>query len=186
MIFRVAIRIELTFYKLLAFGLGVSYAVQVFLTIGGAFKFIPLTGVTLPFISNGGSSILASFIMIGIVQSLYVISESDVAHERRLVAAGADLSEFAGYEDLAEEEYEAGAGDHPEEVFGQSHVVSDEYAYEYERDFDDLAEEDEDEEDEDVEDVDFSAAGLRRKHQIIKQDFYEIRDPDDDRDNPFR
>ncbi|MBQ9030309.1 MAG: FtsW/RodA/SpoVE family cell cycle protein [Parasporobacterium sp.] len=102
MIFRVAIRIEMTFYKLLAFGLGVCYAVQVFLTIGGALKFIPLTGVTLPFISSGGSSMLASFIMLGIIQALYVISESDVAHERRMVAAGADLSEFAGYEDLAE------------------------------------------------------------------------------------
>lgn len=103
MIFRVAIRIESTFYKLLAFGLGVSYAIQVFLTIGGALKFIPLTGVTLPFISSGGSSILASMIMLGIVQSLYVISESDVAHERRMVASGADISEFAGYEDLAED-----------------------------------------------------------------------------------
>ena len=106
MIFRIAIRIELTFYKLLAFGLGVSYAVQVFLTIGGAMKFIPLTGVTLPFISNGGSSILASFIMIGIVQSLYVISESDVAHERLMVAAGVDISQFSGYEDLADDDSE--------------------------------------------------------------------------------
>jgi len=104
MIFRVAIRIELTFYKLLAFGLGVCYAIQVFLTIGGACKFIPLTGVTLPFISSGGSSILASMLMLGIIQALYVISESDVAHERRMVAQGADISEFAGYEDLAERE----------------------------------------------------------------------------------
>ncbi len=104
MIFRVAIRIESTFYKLLAFGLGVSYAIQVFLTIGGALKFIPLTGVTLPFISSGGSSILASMIMLGIIQSLYVISESDVAHERKMVASGADISEFAGYEDLAEDD----------------------------------------------------------------------------------
>lgn len=103
MIFRVAIRIESTFYKLLAFGLGVSYAIQVFLTIGGALKFIPLTGVTLPFISSGGSSILSSMIMLGIIQSLYVISESDVAHERKMVASGADISEFAGYEDLAED-----------------------------------------------------------------------------------
>ena len=55
MILRVAIRIEKSFYKLLAFGLGTSYAIQVFLTIGGAMKFIPLTGVTLPLISSGGS-----------------------------------------------------------------------------------------------------------------------------------
>lgn len=131
MIFRVAIRIELTFYKLLAFGLGVSYAVQVFLTIGGAFKFIPLTGVTLPFISNGGSSILASFIMIGIVQSLYVISESDVAHERRLIAAGADLSEFAGYEDLARDPYDGWAGEEDGSEDGMDNVMFQDEEAEY-------------------------------------------------------
>ena len=102
MIFRVSIRVSMTFYKLLAFGLGVSYAVQVFLTIGGAMKFIPLTGVTLPFVSSGGSSMLASLITLGIVQALYVISESDVAQERRMIAAGVSLSEFDGYEDLKE------------------------------------------------------------------------------------
>ena len=139
MIFRVAIRIELTFYKLLAYGLGVSYAVQVFLTIGGAIKFIPLTGVTLPFISNGGSSILASFIVIGIVQSLYVISESDVAHERRMVAAGVDLSNFAGYEDLAEDPYEQWT---EEEVLDEEPLTDDVYGSddEYDGEYEDAYE----------------------------------------------
>ncbi|MCF0142387.1 MAG: FtsW/RodA/SpoVE family cell cycle protein [Parasporobacterium sp.] len=100
MIFRVAIRVDKPFYKLTAFGLGTAYAFQVFLTIGGALKFIPSTGVNLPFISNGGSSMLASMLMIGIVQALYVISEADVARERQMVADGADLSEFSGYEDV--------------------------------------------------------------------------------------
>jgi len=131
MIFRVALRIELTFYKLLAYGLGVAYAVQVFLTIGGAIKFIPLTGVTLPFISNGGSSILASFIMIGIIQSLYVISESDVAHERRMVAAGVDLSNFAGYEDLAEDPYESWTEEEDND-YGYDDEYGDEEYEEYE------------------------------------------------------
>ncbi len=163
MIFRVAIRIELTFYKLLAFGLGVSYAVQVFLTIGGAFKFIPLTGVTLPFISNGGSSILASFIMIGIVQSLYVISESDVAHERRLVAAGADLSEFAGYEDLARDPYEdwtepePGMDGYYEEEPGYDEDYEDEEAYdrEYDEDYEDEEAYDREYDEDDDEDGDY-------------------------------
>ena len=106
MIFRVSIRVSMTFYKLLAFGLGVSYAVQVFLTIGGAMKFIPLTGVTLPFVSSGGSSMLASLITLGIIQALYVISESDVAQERKMIAAGVSLSEFSGYEDLREPAYD--------------------------------------------------------------------------------
>lgn len=98
MIMRVAIRVNNLFYKLLAFGLGAAYAIQVFLTIGGATKFIPLTGVNLPFISSGGSSLLASMIFIAIIQALYVISEADVEREREMIAGGADISEFEGYQ----------------------------------------------------------------------------------------
>ncbi len=98
MIMRVAIRVNNLFYKLMAFGLGAAYAVQVFLTIGGAIKFIPLTGVNLPFISSGGSSLLASMVFIGIVQALYVISEADVEREREMIADGADISDFEGYQ----------------------------------------------------------------------------------------
>ena len=122
MIFRIAIRIEMTFYKLAAFGMGVAYAIQVFLTVGGAVKFIPLTGVTLPFISSGGSSILASMIMVGIIQALYVISESDVAYERRLVAQGANISEFSGYEDLAPEDDPL-----PDEYYDHDYYYGDAY-----------------------------------------------------------
>ena len=102
MMLRVSMRVNNTFYKLLAFGLATSYAVQVFLTIGGAIKFIPLTGVNLPFISSGGSSLLASMVFIGIIQALYVISEADVEKEREMIATGADLSEFAGFEQFHE------------------------------------------------------------------------------------
>ena len=100
MIFRVAIRVNNTFYKLLAFGLGSAYGFQVFLTIGGTIKFIPLTGVNLPFISSGGSSLLASLIMLGMVQALYVISEADVEREREMIAQGAGIQSFDGYEDM--------------------------------------------------------------------------------------
>ena len=51
MIVNIAIQIKNPFYKLIALGLGTEYAFQVFLTIGGATKFIPLTGVTLPLVS---------------------------------------------------------------------------------------------------------------------------------------
>lgn len=57
--------------KLSAYGLGVTYIFQLFLTIGGNIKFIPLTGVTLPLISYGGSSALATLMMLSLVQSLY-------------------------------------------------------------------------------------------------------------------
>lgn len=59
------------FIKLASYGLGVTYIFQLFLTIGGNIKFIPSTGVTFPLISYGGSSVLATLMMISLVQSFY-------------------------------------------------------------------------------------------------------------------
>lgn len=59
------------FYRYLAFGLAVTYGIQVFLTIGGAIKLIPSTGVTLPLISYGGSSVLSTLCMFAVIQGLY-------------------------------------------------------------------------------------------------------------------
>ena len=64
-------RLENMFCKLTAFGLGTMYIVQVFLTVGGVIKFIPSTGVTLPLVSYGGSSLLSTFILFGVIQGLY-------------------------------------------------------------------------------------------------------------------
>lgn len=72
MIVRVAMQMVDVFYKYVALGLGTLYATQVVLTIGGAIKFIPSTGVTLPLVSYGGSSLLSTLIMFGIVQGLYI------------------------------------------------------------------------------------------------------------------
>ena len=55
---------------LLAMGAAVSLAIQSFTIIGGVVKFIPLTGVTMPFVSYGGSSMLVSFGLIGIIQGV--------------------------------------------------------------------------------------------------------------------
>lgn len=73
----IATKMKAMFYKLIAFGLGTVYIVQVFLTIGGVIKFIPSTGVTLPFISYGGSSILSTFLIFNIVQGLYILKRSE-------------------------------------------------------------------------------------------------------------
>ena len=66
------------FYKLIALGLGTVYGTQVFIMIGGVTKFIPSTGVTLPLVSYGGSSLLATMIMFAIIQGLYVRSREEV------------------------------------------------------------------------------------------------------------
>lgn len=76
-----ACRMEAMFYKLIAFGLGVEYMVQVFLTAGGVIKFIPSTGVTLPLISYGGSSILSTFILFSIIQGLYILKRDEEEEE---------------------------------------------------------------------------------------------------------
>ena len=61
---------ERPFYALLAVGLVTLIAVQSLLIMGGVIKLIPLTGVTLPFVSYGGSSLLVSFIMLGLLLRL--------------------------------------------------------------------------------------------------------------------
>ena len=70
------------FYKLIALGLGTVYGFQVFLTIGGVIKFIPSTGVTLPLVSYGGSSLLSTFIIFAVIQGLYIIREDEVSDEK--------------------------------------------------------------------------------------------------------
>ena len=63
------------FYRLYTFGTAIAFIFQAFLTIGGEVKFIPLTGVTLPLVSYGGSSVLATFIMFGIVGAIFMLQE---------------------------------------------------------------------------------------------------------------
>ena len=73
----IATKMQAMFYKMLAVGLGMEYVVQVFLTVGGVTKFIPSTGVTLPFVSYGGSSIVTTFLLFSIIQGLYIIKRND-------------------------------------------------------------------------------------------------------------
>lgn len=63
------------FFRLFAFGTAVTYIFQTFLTIAGEGKFIPLTGVTLPLVSYGGSSILATIFMFTFVEIIYMLQE---------------------------------------------------------------------------------------------------------------
>ena len=83
MFMNISMNLKDKFYQLTAFGLGVTYIFQVFLTIGGGCKFIPLTGVTLPFISYGGSSVLTTLIMFSITEGLSMIQEEEAEEEKR-------------------------------------------------------------------------------------------------------
>lgn len=94
MIVNIALRIKNPFYKLIALGLGTEYAFQVILTIGGATKFIPMTGVTLPLVSYGGSSVMSTILMLAIIQGLYILREDeDEEFERRRKEAAKRIRE---------------------------------------------------------------------------------------------
>ena len=65
--FRVAVMSDDGFLKLLATGLTAVFALQAFVIVGGVTRVIPLTGVTLPFVSYGGSSIVANFVLLALL-----------------------------------------------------------------------------------------------------------------------
>ncbi len=73
------------FNRLVCVGLGVGYAIQIILTVGGAINMIPSTGVTLPLISSGGSSILSTLIVFAIIQGLAIVGTANMNSVRRKV-----------------------------------------------------------------------------------------------------
>jgi cell division protein FtsW (lipid II flippase) len=75
---RIALLATDGFSKLLAAGLTFGFALQTFIIVGGILRLIPLTGITLPFVSYGGSSILANFLLLA---GLLLVSNR--ANERR-------------------------------------------------------------------------------------------------------
>ena len=64
---RIALRTDRTFEKLLAVGLTTIVGVQGFIIIGGVIKVVPLTGITLPFVSYGGSSLVANYVLLAVL-----------------------------------------------------------------------------------------------------------------------
>ncbi|MBP3941147.1 MAG: FtsW/RodA/SpoVE family cell cycle protein, partial [Christensenellaceae bacterium] len=68
----IAINARNTFDALLVFGCCSMLALQSFIIIGGVIKLIPLTGITLPFVSSGGTSIMNSMLMLGIIEGIAV------------------------------------------------------------------------------------------------------------------
>ena len=56
------------FFSIVALGISITFALQSFIIFAGVMKVIPLTGITIPFVTYGGSSILASFISLAVLQ----------------------------------------------------------------------------------------------------------------------
>ncbi|MGQ0433841.1 MAG: FtsW/RodA/SpoVE family cell cycle protein, partial [Microthrixaceae bacterium] len=73
---RIALRTEVPFERLLATGLTVLIGVQSFIIMAGVTRVLPLTGVTLPFVSYGGSSLIANYILIALLLRI----SDDTAH----------------------------------------------------------------------------------------------------------
>lgn len=86
----ISIDTDNTFDALLVFGCTTMLALQSFIIIGGVIKLIPLTGITLPFISAGGSSLVSSLVMVGIIEGV-AIKNGD-RDERRVREIGGDVS----------------------------------------------------------------------------------------------
>ena len=87
----IAQRSRTVFHSLLAVGCTSLLALQAFVIIGGNIKLIPLTGVTLPFISYGGTSMVSSLCAIGLLQGVASRNEADVRADRLLAMQGGEL-----------------------------------------------------------------------------------------------
>jgi peptidoglycan glycosyltransferase len=83
MFVRISLSMRKVFYKLVALGLSIEYITQTLLNLGGVTKFLPSTGVTLPLISYGGSSIISTIFMIFIVQGMYILSMDQEEEEMK-------------------------------------------------------------------------------------------------------
>lgn len=73
--FKISLTAGNAFDKSVSLGITLMFALQTFIIIGGVTKFIPLTGITLPFVSYGGTSLIVSFASIGIMQAISARTE---------------------------------------------------------------------------------------------------------------
>ena len=74
---KIALQAQDGFSKLLAAGLTFGFALQTFIIVGGVLRLIPLTGITLPFVSYGGSSVVANFMLLA---GLLLVSNRSTGH----------------------------------------------------------------------------------------------------------
>ncbi len=84
----IALRAQSRFHTLLALGCSCFVALQAFIIIGGNIKLIPLTGVTLPFVSYGGTSLVSSLSIMGLLQGVANVNERGVREDQMVAMMG--------------------------------------------------------------------------------------------------
>jgi cell division protein FtsW (lipid II flippase) len=77
---RIALRATRPFEKLLAVGLTTLLGIQAFIIMGGVVRLIPLTGITLPFVSYGGSALVSNYVVLALLLRM--------SHEQRILSPG--------------------------------------------------------------------------------------------------
>lgn len=75
--FKIALKTTDLYNKAVAVGISLMFSLQTFVIIGGVIGLIPLTGITIPFVSSGGTSMLSSFMALGIMQAISAKEESE-------------------------------------------------------------------------------------------------------------
>jgi len=86
----IALRAQSRFHTLLALGCSCFVALQAFVIIGGNIKLIPLTGVTLPFVSYGGTSLVSSLCIMGLLQGVAHVNERGLQEDQMIAMMGED------------------------------------------------------------------------------------------------
>jgi cell division protein FtsW (lipid II flippase) len=93
--YRIAVRANRPFSKLFAAGLTTIIGVQTFVIVGGVTRVIPLTGVTLPFVSYGGSSLVANFVIVALLLRISADNASPITLAGPLEPTGAAADDVA-------------------------------------------------------------------------------------------
>ena len=80
----IAMATRMSFHGLLAMGITILLGLQTFVIIGGVLKLIPLTGVTMPFVSYGGTSLISCLCLVGLLQGVASLNEDNLKEDTRL------------------------------------------------------------------------------------------------------